>query len=174
MLMVLLFNLLGYQFFYSYIIDQASFQIREKADHSQLVESDLTEIKIKLNLPYIKDWASYERYDGELELNGVYYSYVKRKVYHDTLFLLCVRNERKTALTAEKIAFHSTTNDLQRDGKGSKEFSLKKGPFSPEYRQIPDEYLFALYLVVGCGKVSAADCQLSDPYLLSFDQPPEA
>lgn len=173
MLLVFLFNLLGYQIFYHYMMKEAGLEMEEKADKSQLAESGFTEIKIKLNLPYIKDWSSYERYDGELELNGVYYNYVKRRVYHDTLFLVCVRNDKKIDLATQKEAYQSRTNDVQ-NNQGTKEIAIKKSPFVPDYRQLPDEYLFSVLDNTLTQTHSTKESPLLHPFVASRERPPQA
>lgn len=83
-------------------------------DKNNYNEQDLVLIKFALNIPYYQNNNSYERCDGEVEYNGVQYNYVKRKVANDTLYLYCIPNMQKTAVSkfknicAQQIADHST------------------------------------------------------------------
>jgi hypothetical protein len=82
-------------------------------DQNQYEDSRLTELKIPVHMPYQTSWATFERYDGEVEMNGIIYKYVKRKLCNDTLYLLCIPNTAKMNLETARGDFFKNTNDLQ-------------------------------------------------------------
>ncbi len=71
------------------------YKLEKQLDANLYSEDDLIELKLAINLPYQTNSADYERYDGEVEYDGVIYKYVKRKVYNDTLYLKCLPNVNK-------------------------------------------------------------------------------
>ena len=71
----------------------------EKNDYS---EADLVQIKVPVNLSYFTDQKEYARVDGAIELDGIQYNYVKRKICNDTLYLLSLPNQDKTRITYVK------------------------------------------------------------------------
>ncbi len=79
--------------------------IEQKADAHQYSDDELISIKTTLNLPYYSSSADYQRAYGSISINGQDYEYVKRRVYNDTLELLCLPNHTKTKL-------QSLTNDI--------------------------------------------------------------
>ncbi len=121
---------------------KVSDQLEVKLDKSLYDESQLIELKVPINLPYQSNWSAYQRYDGEIEVEGVMYKYVKRKVANDTLYLMCIPNTKKMSLETAKNDFFKLSNDLQNnDSKksdNSKTISFKS--LQGEY----DEYSFAL------------------------------
>lgn len=89
--------------------------LEKQVDRNNYDENKLTTIKTKLNLPYYTSSAQYERAYGSVNINGVSYQYVKRRVYNDTLELLCLPNPAATQL-------QSVNNELTKsfaDGQAS-------------------------------------------------------
>ena len=86
-LFILCFNWFGYSTVVFLMQQKADVQLEASLDTKSIKESELFEIKIPLHLPYQTNWANYERYDGEVKLDGTIYKYVKRKVTADTLHL---------------------------------------------------------------------------------------
>ena len=107
-----LFNIAGYQFVFNYFIDRSDVLASQKFDEHLYADGLLTEVKIPLNLPYMQDMAAYERVDGNVEVDGIHYNYVKRKISGDTLYILCQPNYTKTKLVNEKIELVGGVNDL--------------------------------------------------------------
>lgn len=112
LIFILLFNLFGYRFVVDYIEAKNDIQLEARLDNNHFDESQLIELKVPIHLPYQTSWADFERYDGEIELDGVLYKYVKRKVINDTLVLLCIPNQQKMNLQTAENEFFKNTNDL--------------------------------------------------------------
>ncbi|MDB5206495.1 MAG: hypothetical protein JWR72_1570 [Flavisolibacter sp.] len=72
--------------------------IETQVDKKQYSDDELISIKTTLNLPYYTSSAEYERAYGSINIDGRDYEYVKRRVYNDTLELLCIPNGAKTKL----------------------------------------------------------------------------
>ena len=112
LLVVHLFNIAGYQFVFNYFIDRSDALASQKFDEVLYADDLLTEVKIPLNLPYMQDMAAYERVDGNVEVDGIHYNYVKRKISGDTLYILCQPNYAKTKWVNEKTELAGGVNDL--------------------------------------------------------------
>lgn len=129
-LTIFLFNLVGYRFTIEFLQQNSDTQLEALLDDNQYDEADLIEIKIPISLPYQNNWASFERCDGEVEMNGILYKYVKRKLFNDTLHLMCIPNAKKMHLETARIDFFKYANDLAQtrsDKPGnSKPISFKK------------------------------------------------
>jgi hypothetical protein len=76
-------------------------------------------LKIAVNVPYQTSRNAYERYDGEIKVDGAIYKYVKRKIVNDTLYVLCYPNAQKMHLETAKNSFFKLTNDLQQNDNGN-------------------------------------------------------
>lgn len=113
LLSIQLISLGGYRIFFDYFEKKASIQIVERLDGGGFSENELIEIKIPYPVPYAANWGEYERFDGEVELNGEHYNYVKRKMLNDTLYLLCIPNTAKNELNTAKKELIGTLSDVQ-------------------------------------------------------------
>ncbi|HEY0057945.1 MAG TPA: hypothetical protein VGB56_02360 [Flavisolibacter sp.] len=71
---------------------QSKAAMDQLADNKGYNPGELISIKTTLHLPYYTGSASYERAYGSIEVSGVTYQYVMRRVYQDTLELLCLPN----------------------------------------------------------------------------------
>lgn len=95
---MLLFNLYGYRLLISALQKEAVAVVETKADKQAYADNELISVKTVLNLPYYTGSKEFERAYGSITINGKDYEYVKRRVYNDTLELLCLPNHDKTAL----------------------------------------------------------------------------
>lgn len=83
----------------AYLQQQQSSALEARIDQDQYDEAQLISIKVSLNLPYYNGYTEFERTYGSIKIEGVDYEYVKRRVYKDTLELLCLPNYQKTKLS---------------------------------------------------------------------------
>ena len=132
LLAVYLFNLGGYTLVFRYFIRQSEETITRQLDHDQYKETDLVQISIPLHLPYMQNSNGFERIEGSIENNGEQYNYVKRRLYNDTLYIMCVPNQQKTKLIKATSSYAGQANDFASNKKG-KEPAAKKISLSTEY-----------------------------------------
>ena len=136
---ILLFNMFGYLLLTDCMQQKSDVQLEARLDSNQYDEAQLIELKIPLHLPYQTARTSYERYYGEIRKDGIAYTYVKRKLCGDTLYLKCIPNTRKMQLEAAKNDFLKNTSDLGWNGSkkqgNQKSEGIKK--LSGEYEQLP-------------------------------------
>ena len=104
-LSILLFNFYGYSLMIDCMQNRQAAILESKLDKQQYNDDELISIKTPLNLPYYTSSQTYERAYGSLEVNGTVYEYVKRRVNHDTLELLCLPNKVKTNFRLVKNEF---------------------------------------------------------------------
>jgi hypothetical protein len=115
LLIIHTFNIVGYRLLFDAMETKATAAFVQKLDEEKYDDSQLIEMKVALPMPYQTNWAEFERYDGEIEINGVHYNYVKRKVFNDTLILMCIPNTDKMKLNSAKEQFFSLVNDISTD-----------------------------------------------------------
>ena len=141
---ILLFNWFGYRLVTNYMQHKADIRLESKLDNNHYDESQLIEIKVPINLPYQTTWSSFERYDGEVEMNGILYKYVKRKLVNDTLVLLCIPNHQKMELRTASNDFFKNTNDLSQTN-SKKSGNSNTGSFKKLMSDY-DEHTFAVHI----------------------------
>jgi hypothetical protein len=117
LLAILTFNWFGYRLVISYLQNEANRQLESKLDVDEYDAAQLIELKIPLHMPYQSNRSDFERVDGEVEIDGVHYKYVKRKVVDGTLILLCLPNEQKMKIESAKINFLKHIGDFQTSSK---------------------------------------------------------
>ena len=111
-IILFLFNLFGYRIVVDYMQQKADAQLEASLDNNAYDDSQLIELKVPINVPYQTNWSAFQRFDGEVEVNGVLYKYVKRKVVNDTLYVMCIPNTKKMHLQSAKDDFFKISNDL--------------------------------------------------------------
>ncbi len=83
-------------------------------DDNHYDESQLVSVKVPVShLSYYNSSNQFERVDGSVELGGVQYRYVKRRIYNDSLEFLCLPDREATALQAFKSDFDRLVNGFQ-------------------------------------------------------------
>jgi len=138
-----LFNMVGYRFVLEYMMHKANTQLEARLDKNLYDDSQLIELKVPINLPYQTSWAGYQRFNGEIELNGVMYKYVKRKVSNDTLYVMCIPNTKKMNLETAKNDFFKFSIDLNQNENSKKSDNGKTISFKNLQGEY-DEYSFAV------------------------------
>jgi hypothetical protein len=112
MLAILLFNSGGYRMLTNYLEMEAENNLIAELDQDLYDESTLLHLKVPASLPYGSNTEKYERVNGTIEINGVSYSYVKRRFYKDSLELLCVPNAAKAGIRSARDDFFRLANDF--------------------------------------------------------------
>ncbi len=172
---LLFFNWYGYRIVSDFLQDRSDVQLEARLDNNDYNEAELIEIRVPINLPYHNDWTEFERYDGEAEINGIHYKYVKRKVENGELVLMCLPNNEKQLLQTARDNFFKLVNDLQQpDSKKTDKGNSNsfKSLFS-EYQQEKNNWTIAL-LAIEAANFPVKDLQLIPSHLSSSpEQPPE-
>jgi hypothetical protein len=120
------FNLFGYRFIASFLENMENEKMELAFDENNYSENQLISIKQPTNLPYYQNSKTFQRIDGEIEIEGVYYKYVKCRIYNDSLELLCVPNTGKMKIQAAKADFSKLASDFQQSNNKKKSSSDAK------------------------------------------------
>jgi hypothetical protein len=127
---ILTFNWFGYQLYIAIIENSENNKLQARLDENNYDESELISIKISaIDLPYYTNSKLFERVDGCVEINGVQYRYVKRRMFHNCLEFLCIPNKAAMSLQTAKENYFKSVNDIQAGTQtkksGSQQFSSK-------------------------------------------------
>ena len=162
----------GYQLFFSVAENMANKHMVAALDKNQYNKNELIQIKCVLNVPYIITDISYERCDGQIELNGVQYNYVKRMVKNDTLYLYCIPNNQKTELNKTKNLYAKQNSDNP-SGKTSEQSVLKKVSFFNEYNFDALSFNFDAYQSSSTSNISFNNLTTLKGFTTKHLQPPD-
>jgi hypothetical protein len=174
-LSILLFNWAGYRLLNSILEDRASKQLETALDNNGYDESELISIKIPVSyLPYYNNSSSFERINGQVEMQGLEYNYVKRRIFNDSLELLCIPNHEVMKLRGAKNEFLLFLNDLHTGAeKTSNTHHSSAKNFSVEYYTVispfwVNELFDTIFLVAAHYFMHGSSC-----HHLIVEQPPE-
>lgn len=164
-------NFSGYYFIYQYFIERSDEQMVKLVDNNEFNDNDLIELKLVLHLPYMMT-TEYTRIEGEIEIEGIHYNYVKRKVSNDTLYLLCLPNREKTKLIEDRNDYTAKATDTPTGGKESNNQGKKSQPLNEYNTSIP---VFHFQYTVSPDRLlrDLITPQLSNPFIGNSFQPPE-
>ena len=123
-MLVFLFNVIGYRVYFYFLEQAADTRIEAKLQALSEFDDQLITVKIPINLPYHTDWKDFERTEGEVTVRGRVLRYVKQKVSRDTLSLLCIDDNEKSALKKQSSDYFKKVNDL--NAESSKKSGLKQ------------------------------------------------
>lgn len=171
-LLIVLFNFYGYRMVIDCLQSNSDVSMQKQVDKNNYSNSELISIKTTLNLPYYSSSANYERAYGSVTINGVSYEYVKRRVYKDTMELLCLPNAAKTNLQAAKNEITKSLADAQASTSGKKNHSTVKISL-PDFFQ-PVKIFSASCDVVLNKNISDYHSSLQNGFTLKLKKPPKA
>ncbi len=128
--LVFLFNVIGYYAVYWGILYQARIEMTRHLDAGNYSENETVTLKIPLTVPYYADGKDYERVHGSFEHEGEFFKLVKQKFERDTLYVVCIRDNKEKRLFNAMIDFVKVSNDLP----ASSQQTLKLlGSFTRDY-----------------------------------------
>ena len=110
--LLFLFNLAGYRLFFHYLQEKADGRYEQLLDRNAADESGMITLKVDLDMPYLAQNTTFERVNGEIDVDGVIYKYVKRKIHNGQLVLLCLPDQKKTRLKSASNDYFNYTNNL--------------------------------------------------------------
>lgn len=155
---------------------QADVKLEARLDRNDYDESQLIELRVPINLPYHNDWKEFERFSGSIEINGVHYNYVKRKVEKGELVLLCLPNDEKQQVQTTRDQFFKLVNDLQQPGSNKKSDQNNSTAFKnllSEYQKEKNNWQIMALAATRVTVVPNADLIQSQYWGDSPEQPPE-
>lgn len=118
LMFVFVFNLFGYKLWVYFAAQNASRQLAVAVENNRYSDDELIVIKKQVSLLYCNNSASYTNADGEVEMDGVIYRYVKYRIYNNMLEMLCLPNKEKTNIKKAKDDYFSVTAGLQKNSTG--------------------------------------------------------
>ena len=153
---------------------KADRHLEAQLDNNDYDESELIELRVPLNVPYQNDNASFQRYYGEIEVNGKYYTYVKRKVEDGYLVLKCISNSSKQKIKAVSNDFFKMTNVLTQDQPGKKQNTTNFAKnFWSEYDGRESNFDIDIHSSIFKNYFPQIAASLSNVCLSTPSQPPE-
>jgi hypothetical protein len=171
---VFFFNWFGFRLLTDFMQHRADQRLEAKLDRNDYDEAQLLEMRVPLNMPYQTASSGFERIDGEIEIEGIHYKYVKRKIENGELVLLCLPNQAKMRIQSARDEFFKLVNDLQNplQNKNSQPAASYKSPVT-EYWQQQNDWVIQAFEGMTHHYVGLVASIPASPVLNTPAQPPE-
>jgi hypothetical protein len=176
MLGIFTFNIAGYQLIYNYMASRSDLALEKKLDKMGYNEADLISIKQPTNLPYYTNSEAFQRIDGEVEMDGIKYKYVKARVYNDSLEMLCIPNKAKMQIESSRNDYAKVAHDFQQNENKKKPGSQNKSFQKPlsEYEELSKFSLDACSKLLLNNYVLVNSVLEENLFFTTVEQPPDA
>jgi len=115
---VFLFNIGGYYIVFWGLRAKADREIISRIENNTYNNEETVLIKIPFSLPYPVS-EDFQFVKGKFEHQGEYYKLIKQKLKGDTLFILCIKNNKEKHLNHKMIEYGNLFNDLPTQSKQS-------------------------------------------------------
>jgi hypothetical protein len=171
-LFILLFNLCGYKLVIHYLQQGTDRQLVQQLDRENYNEADLIAVKTPITLPYYANSPTYERVDGTIEVAGIEYNYVKRRIFNDSLELLCLPNTAKQQLKAAEKDYDGLAHGWTASESAKKAANVFKTLLT-EYCENYTSFTLPAANAASVQHPLAPRCHLPAAHLFKQEQPPE-
>ncbi len=174
---ILLFNLGGYRLLSDYFENRADMQMQANLDVDNYNPADLISLKVSAILPYGSSSEEFERVDGNIDINGINYTYVKRRFYKDSLELLCIPNTARASVTNARDAYARLANDFVSNHSSKKANSHHTHSAKFSVQDFTDDHYFFAWQFwdkdLSGTWHSKVFADLKSEYLSRLDKPPQ-
>lgn len=164
-----LFTTGGYSVLFEYFIHQSDVQIVKEV-YDNKIDKKLIEIKIPVHLPGMHAWARYEHIEGQIQLKGTFYNYVRLKMSPDTMAMLCIPNTVKTRLFNANVIIAKEINDVPI---GKRAHDSVKKTIDVQYDYPVVNYQFTATPVLIKKEYVNTYSSLLNPFVETRGQPPD-
>jgi hypothetical protein len=113
---IFLLNVLGYYGVLLGLKTAAGHDITERLNSDMYDLGATVTFKVPLAVPYGTDSRNYERVDGEFKKDGEIYRLVKQRFYQDTLYIVCIKDEKTSRINTALENFVQSFAGQEDDG----------------------------------------------------------
>lgn len=110
---ILLFNGFGYRIVSNYFDHKAQAHLAALIEQNNYDASALVSIKTPIHLPYYSNDPRFEKVEGEMEIDGIVYQYVERRVYNDSVEIRVLPNQDRKHIKNAKESFDQLAADFE-------------------------------------------------------------
>ena len=98
--------------------DRATHHLQTQLDQQQYDEDQLITVKVAVtDLSYFTPSPTFERVSGEIEVDGIPYQYVERRIFNDSLEVRCIPNQRALQIRRLGSIYFQLVNDFAQGAK---------------------------------------------------------
>ncbi len=172
LLLLMLFNAVGYRFVFSYLDTIATENLDASIDAGDYAEEGLIEISVPLNMPYQERYTEFERKYGEITLEGKVYAYVKMKIEGDKMILKCIANYEKQELKNDFANLVKANGSQDMENTGKKHTLSFSKIFSTDYEDRNQYWFFNVSQMMSSQVWQNYTASLTNVLIKTPHQPP--
>lgn len=169
---ILLFNFTGYRLLIDLFIASQHHTMNRTIDREDFIETSLISFKMPMQMPYYTNDARFERAYGEVDVDGVKYHYVKRRVFNDSLEVLCIPDAVSTRLQQQKQRYLQQDAHLPANPRAGDNATVKVN--LPEFYQFLKFFDFSITAYQAGNFFSQASSSLPTGFYIFPDRPPQS
>lgn len=109
---LMLFNQCGYRLVVGWLQQKTETRLQATIEEKTYDIENLLELSVATHLPYTNDWNEWEHVSGSVEINGMHYRYVERKLEKGNMIYRCLPNTEKQNLLAARDQFFQLINNF--------------------------------------------------------------
>lgn len=111
LILLLLFNVLGYQALFFGLRLKSDIQFADRVLNERYEAQQTVTLRIPVALPYSYDQENYQQAEGRFQYAGKYYQLVAQRMYQDTLYVVCLYDEGTTKIEKDYSDYVKTFAD---------------------------------------------------------------
>lgn len=119
LLVLFLLNVLGYYGVFLGLQFANEKEMKAQFDDDNFLPEEEITIKVPITIPYATDSRGFSRVDGEFEHEGEVYRMVKQRYLSDTLYIVCVKDNKSKEIKKALHDYVKTFTDKSSSEKGS-------------------------------------------------------
>jgi hypothetical protein len=101
----------------AWLENRATDKLQLQLDDNQYDQTKLISIKVPAtHLSYYNNSEKFEPVQGQIEIGGLQYSFVKRRLFNDSIEMLCIPNAEAMHYKRANYDYFKLVYDLQRPG----------------------------------------------------------
>ncbi len=124
----------------TWLENRATDKLQLQLDDNQYDQTKLISIKVPATyLSYYNNSEKFEPVQGQIEIGGLQYRFVKRRLFNDSIEMLCIQNSEAMHYKKANYDYFKLVYDLQRPG-GKKTGSHSFKRFTSVYCTVNELY----------------------------------
>ena len=107
--------------------------MQAKIEAGQYQSNALLELSAPLHLPYTTNWTDWEKLEGDIEIEGVQYRYVERKITEGRIYVRCLPNTARQQVINARDRFAMLAYDVNQPAKSENQVPVYISNYLGDY-----------------------------------------
>lgn len=169
----MLFNSLGYQVLSHFLQERATQQVQAQIDEGGYEQTALLEMSVSLDLPYTTNWTDWEKMEGDVQIDGIHYRYVERKLADGRMYVRCLPNTPKQNVLNARDAFFKMAYDINKQTENKKSSGVFVSNYIGDYDDACQQVSFQCLSDLPILNTAFVAVSLTAPLLEGSMMPPD-